>query len=201
MATKFQYLSNPQGKGNVCVLDDLHTCRPSNVQSKSIHQWLADYFTSMLILSAKFSFKPVTGKDYYLYFKNNELKLSLIEPNAWKSINPGIYFATCTLHQDMSWSIKPKQGWQKYPTLNNTVQNYQEAFLKDLYDEISLVEKLPFFIGQFLYYQRLGANALARSLKQSLEIKLGKKESLLLSGKSALEELNDLNPYLLIRTS
>ena len=201
MATKVQYLSNPQGKGNVCVLDDLHACKPSNVHSKSFHQWLADFFTSMLILSAKYSIKPIAGKDYYLYIKNNELKLSLIEPNAWKSFNPGIYFATCMLHQDMSWSIKPKQGWQKDPTLFSTIQNYQVAFLKGVNDEIPIVEKLPFFIEQLLYYQRLGANALARSLKQSLEIKLGKKESLLLSGKSVLEEINDLNPHLLISTS
>ena len=101
----------------------------------------------------------------------------------------------------MSWSIKPKQGWQKDPTLFSTIQYYQVAFLKGVNDEIPIVEKLPFFIEQLLYYQRLGANALARSLKQSLEIKLGKKESLLLSGKSVLEEINDLNPHLLISTS
>ena len=191
MASDLQFIANPQGKGVISVLDDLHTSKPTNVQSKNTHQWLADYFTSMLVLSAKFKFKPIIGKNYYLYIKNNQLNLSLVEPNEWKSDKSGAYFAECMLHQDMSWSIKPKRGWQKDITLFNTIQNYQISFLRKMNDEIPIVEQLPFFIQQFSYYQRLGANALARSLKQSLEIKIGKNESVMLSGKSILKDIKD----------
>ncbi len=197
MAAEIQKLGNPQGKGIVGVVDDLRAYTPLQVQAKSSYQWLADYFTSTLVLSAKYGFKPITGKDYFLYFKNNEWKLSLIEPHAWTLHKSGIYFAKCILHKDMSWSLETKEDWQKSSLLANAVRKLESAFVETINNQTSLIEQLPFFVKQLSYYQRLGANALARSLKQSLEFKLGKKESLQLAGKSIIADLADSSTPLL----
>lgn len=197
MIYQIQKISNSQGKGVVGIIEDLRACSPLHVQAKSSHQWLADYFTSTLVLSAKYGFKPVRGKDYYLYFKDQEWKLSLIEPQAWRSHNPGIYFAECVLNKDMSWSLSLSSEWKKYPTVVKAVNDLEQAFIQCISDETPLVEKLPFFMQQLSYYQRLGANALARSLKQSLEMKFGKEKSLSLSGHSFVAELVNLNAPLL----
>ena len=50
---------------------------------------------------------------------------------------------------------------------------------------------------QLSYHQRVGANALARSLKQSLEMKFGKEKSLRLSGNIFVAELVNCNVPLL----
>jgi len=197
MTQQIQKVSNPQGKGVVGVIEDLRACTPSQVQAKASHQWLADYFTSILVLGAKYGFKPVVGSDYYLYFKDQEWKLSLIEPQAWRSHNPGIYFAECVLNKDMSWSLALSSDWQKHPTVVKAVNDLEQAFIQCISDETPLLEKLPFFMQQLSYYQRLGANALARSLKKSLEMKFGKEKNLSLSGNTLVAELVNFNAPLL----
>lgn len=173
MSRELQKISNPQGKGVVGVVDDLRTFSPMQVQAKSSLQWLADYFTSTLVLGAKYGFRPVVGKEYYLYFKDQEWKLSLIEPHAWRSHNPGIYFAECVLGKDMSWSVALDSDWQNHEILVKAVKKLEHAFFQSINDSIPLIEKLPFYMQHLSYYQRLGANALARSLKKSLEIEMG----------------------------
>jgi hypothetical protein len=197
MTYQVQKFGNPQGKGVVGILEDLHACAPSHIQAKSSHQWLADYFTSTLVLGAKYSFRPVIDKDYYLYYKNQEWKLSLIEPQAWRSYNPGIFFSKCTLNKDMSWSLSLSSEWKIYPVVVKAVKDLEQAFIQCISDETPLVEKLPFFMGQLSHYQRLGSNALARSLKQSLELKIGKQESLKLVGNVLLKDLAGSNIALL----
>lgn len=197
MSYKIQKICNPQGKGVAGVIEDLRACTPLHVQAKSSHQWLADYFTSALVLGAKYGFKPVIGKDYYLYFKNEEWKLSLIEPQAWTTYNPGAYFAKCVLNKDMSWGLSLSPDWQKHSTLINAINDLEQAFIDNINDSKPIVEKLPYFMQQLSYYQRLGANALARSLKQSLEIKLGKEKSLSLAGSTLVAELSGVKTPLL----
>ena len=104
MATKNINIANPQGKASLAILNDLHSFIPINVKSKDIPRWLTDLFTSLLVLSAKFSFKPVINKEYYMYFNDDEWQLSLIEPQAWKDC-PYLFFATCQLHEDKSLSL------------------------------------------------------------------------------------------------
>ena len=64
-------------------------------------------------------------------------------------------------------------------------------------DEKPLVEKLPFYIQSLSYYQRLGANALARSLQLSLELKLGKEKSMSYIGADLLAGLDNKDQLLL----
>jgi len=191
------YFSNPQGKGVVSVVSDLQAYAPISVQAKNSHQWLADYFTSTLVLGAKYGFKPVVGRDYYLYFKDQEWRLSLIEPQAWNSQDAGIFFAECELNKDMSWSLVLAPGWQEHSSITKIINELEQKFFQSLNDETPIVEKLPFFMQELSYYQRLGANALARSLKQSLKLQYGN-ESLSSTGTQLIAEMKDKELPLLI---
>ncbi len=189
MSGQIQKISNPQGKGVVGIIDDLRAVTPINVQAKNSHQWLADYFTSTLVLGAQYGFKPVIGKAYYLYLKNKEWRLSLVEPQAWKTQDPGLFFSECILNRDMSWSLMLATNWQKHKSLLNAVKKLEQEFFQCINDELPIVEKLPFYMQHLSYYQRLGANALARSLKQSLEIKMGEERCMFLSGNSLITDI------------
>ena len=168
--------ANPQGKGLIPVLDDLRSVTPVLAQGKSAHQLLADFFTSTLVLGAKFNFKPSLGVNYYLYLDNQQWKLSLVEPQAWRDRLPGIYFGECMLNTDQTWSVKPCESWQQNPNLCNELEKLQSAFIASLNNDNSIIDNLPFYQSNLAYYQRLGANALARSIKQSLQLGLGKKQ-------------------------
>lgn len=197
MTLELQKISNPQGKGIVGIADDLRAFSPMQVQAKSSLQWLADYFTSTLVLGAKYGFKPIVGKEYYLYFKNNEWKLSLIEPQAWQSHNPGVYFAECILSKDMSWSVALNPEWKNHVSLAKAVKRLQQAFFNSINDTESLLDTLPFYMQHLAYYQRLGANALARSLKTSLEIEVGKEDSVDYAGAKLLAQIEQAEMCLL----
>jgi len=181
-----QKIANPQGKGVVGVVEDLRGYTPTAVQAKDSHQWLADYFTSTLVLSSKFGFKPVRFKDYYLYYKHHEWRLSLIEPQAWKNQNPGAFFAICNLNQDMSWSLELAEDWQQDPYLQSEIQKLERRFYDSLSEADALLENLPFYIQDLPYYQRLSANALAKSLQHSLELSIGIEKSSAISGAELL---------------
>lgn len=189
MSHQIQKVNNPQGKGIVGVTEDLRALTPVQVKAKSSHQWLADYFTSTLVLGAKYGFKPVIGKAYYLYYKNQEWQLSLIEPQAWVTHDPGVYFAECELNKDMSWSLMLSTNWQEHESVTKAVRELEQAFFESINDATPILEKLPFFMQELSYYQRLGANALARSLKQSLNLKFGD-QCLSFTGASLVAELN-----------
>ncbi len=201
MTTTLEKIANPQGKGIAGVVNDLHAYTPLHVSAKSFNQWLADYFSSLLVLSAQYKFKPVVGNCYYLYLKDGHWKLSLIEPQAWHSQNSGIYFASCEMHLDMSWSVEPCNDWEDHELLSKTVKKLQYEFLQSMKNENPIVGRLPFYFEQLPYYQRLGANALARSLKLSLQLKLGNNDISCLSGLNVLEKIKDSNVRLLERSA
>jgi len=58
---------NPEGKGLNGFLLDWYRSEPRGVVAKPQQQVLAEFFTSMLVLSAKFSYKPAVGVTNYLY--------------------------------------------------------------------------------------------------------------------------------------
>ena len=78
MTAKDISLANPQGKASLALLDDLTQFKRYKIQQKNAPEWLADYFTSLLVVGASFNFKPILNKTYYLYLDNQQWKLSLI---------------------------------------------------------------------------------------------------------------------------
>ncbi len=178
--------ANPQGKGVVGVLVDLQAQRNANIEAKDYSQVLADYFTSSLIYIANYHFKPVIGVDYYLYLKEGTWLLSLIEPHAWKNRSYGDFFARCVLNEDRTWTMQTCDDWQQNITLKNAIEDLQHNFINALNSDEKFVDQLPFYQQQLNYYQRVGAYALACSLRWSLSEQYGEKQLNDLSAKKLL---------------
>lgn len=160
---------NPQGKGQVGFLLDWAYSSPRGVVAKPARQLLADYFTSLLVLSASFKFKPVFGKDYYLYIDGDRWSLSLISPDEWNDdAKRQAFVGTCVLHDDSTWSITPSDNISKDGPVENRLAAFYEGFVDKLRSSPALEDGLPLYEAGLPYYQRLFAAALSRSLRGSL---------------------------------
>lgn len=158
---------NPQGKGLVPVLEQWQASQPLAAKAKNPGQLYVDYFVSLLVLSARFSFKPVRGQRYYLYLKNNKWLLSLVEPSAWHSESPGDYLGQCRLQDDMTWNLEPDAKFHDNPLIVEALGRFHQGLLEYLDDGRTLKEKLPWFAEKLPFYQRMAANGLAKSIAMS----------------------------------
>lgn len=162
--------ANPQGKGGVPVLDAWRGAQPARVRAKSPRQILADYFTTLLVLSADFRFKPVPGQVYHLYLQGSRWRLSLIAPAEWRGKAPGPCLGRCELQADMTWTLEPAADLADQGKLTEALKAFQEGFQSLLDRDEALEEGLPFYVRELPFYQRLLAAGLASSLSQSLEV-------------------------------
>lgn len=168
---------NPQGKGLVSVLTHMGQMQPSHITAKTAKAWWADYFTSVLVLNAEFSFQPKQNQSYYLYLHDSRWKLSLIEPQDWcqkkddsnQSNNSRIFFARCHLNSDMTWTLEPEANALEDKRIQQALKEFQRQFVADKDSEQSISAQLPFFIESLPFYRKLGATALAKSLQSSYE--------------------------------
>ncbi|MDB2409991.1 hypothetical protein N9W57_05140 [Pseudomonadales bacterium] len=169
---------NPQGKGVVPLLAAWESMSPLTVANKPAGRILGEYFTSLLILSAEFSFKPVPQKSYYLYWKpalaaNNKptppWRLSLIEPDRLGDLDLGVYVGRCILQYDMTWSIELAEALHQHSELIEDLHQFHQHFQATNNDEESLETHLPFFVEQLPFYRRLAATALSSSLSRSIQ--------------------------------
>ena len=160
---------NPQGKGQIGFLRDWHDSAPRQVTEKPSGRILTDYFTSLLVLSADFKFRPVFESDYYLYYAAGRWSLSLLSPSDWNTREKDEAFVgTCTMHADATWSIAPSQNLTVQGTVADAIAGFYRAFVGRLDVPSPLEDELPFYAGDLPYYQRLFAAALSRSLRLSL---------------------------------
>jgi hypothetical protein len=162
-----QKKSNPQGKGVVPVVNHWYTYEPVVVEKKSTGQLFAEYFTSLLILSADFRFKPVQGANYFLYLKKQCWVLSLIEPERWSYERRGEYFGSCQLQEDMTWSIDTIDLESVHPDVDQALKLFYQQIALHLDSEKPLIEILPFYLDELPYYRRMAATGLARSMRHS----------------------------------
>lgn len=162
--------SNPQGKGHVGLLLDWEYARPKGALAKTAPQLLADYFTSMLILSSAFKFKPVVGQQYYLYWMDQQWSLSLIAPSEWSVARRNAYVGQCELHSDMTWTMNPTEDLAEREAAMTALGDFHAAFVDKLSSDDPLEQMLPVYVAKFDYYQRLFASALTRSLKSSMTL-------------------------------
>ena len=161
---------NPDGKGTNGFLLDWYRSEPRGVVAKPQRQVLAEFFTSMLILSAGFKYKPATGVANYLYLANGDWILSLIRPDQWSDERRAGFVGTCFLQQDMTWTIEPSDNLKKPGPVADAVALFYEAFADTLDTDLTLEEILPFYVGKMPYYQRLYANALSRSIRGTVTL-------------------------------
>ena len=166
---------NPEGKGVNGFLLDWHQSEPRGVIAKPRRQLLAEFFTSMLVLSATFKFRPVIGAANYLYWINDEWSLSLISPDEWSHERRTGFVGTCVLQSDMTWTIGPSDQLGENNSVSEAMGRFYDAFAETLDTDLALEEILPFYVAKIPYYQRLYANALSRSMQ--VAVKLGDQTS------------------------
>ena len=156
---------NPEGKGLNGFLLDWYRTEPRGVVVKPQRQVLAEFFTSMLILSARFKYKPAVDIPNYLYFVDDGWRLSLIAPDEWSERHRQGFVGTCVLHADMTWTIEPSTLVGEDNAVTQAIARFYDAFAETLDSELSLEEILPFYVRRMRYWQRLHASAMSRSLR------------------------------------
>ena len=160
---------NVQGKGQVGFLLDWAYSSPRGVVAKPGPQLLADYFTSLLVLSAAFKFKPAYGTEYVLYLEDDGWALSLIGPEEWNDdAKSEACVGKCVLHDDSTWSIEPSENIGSNDELDDALAAFYDGFIDKLSSDTMLEDDLPFYQGKLPYYQRLFASALSRSMQGSM---------------------------------
>jgi len=161
---------NPEGKGHNGFLLDWYQSEPRGVVAKPQHQLLAEFFTSMLVLSAKFKYKPVIGVANYLYRVNDEWLLSLIAPGEWSDEMRAGYAGMCVLQHDMTWTIAPSDALAGDNPVSAAISDFYAGFAETLDTDRTLEEILPFYVARMPYYQRLYASALSRSIRAAVTL-------------------------------
>ena len=156
---------NPEGKGLSGFLLDWNRSEPRGVVAKPQRQILAEFFTSLLILSAQFKYKPAAGVTNYLYCINDEWTMSLISPDEWSAERRAGFAGTCVLQRDMTWTIEPSENLGKDNAVTDAIARFYDAFAQTLNTDLTLEEILPFYVAGMPYYQRLYASALSRSIR------------------------------------
>ncbi len=162
--------ANPDGKSANGFLLDWYASAPRGVVAKPRHQVLAELFTSLLVLSAKFGYKPAVGVSNYLYIVDGEWVLSLIAPEEWPDNRREAFAGTCLLQADRTWTIEPSEQLAADTAVARAVARFYEAFAATLDTDRVLEHVLPFHVRNLAYYQRLNANALSRSIRAAVTL-------------------------------
>jgi hypothetical protein len=161
---------NLEGKGLNGFLLDWYQTGPRGVVAKPQRQVLAEFFTSMLVLSSKFKYRPAIGVPNYLYWINGDWSLSLIAPHEWSDDRRKGFAGTCVLQRDMTWTIAPSDLLGEDNPASDAVSRFYDAFAETLDTDLTLEEILPFYVQKMPYYQRLFANALSRSIRGTVTL-------------------------------
>lgn len=156
---------NPEGKGLNGFLLDWYQTEPRGVIAKPRRQVLAEFFTSMLVLSAAFKFRPAIGTATFLYWIDGEWSLSLIAPDEWSAERRAGFAGTCMLQPDMTWTIEPSEQLGEDNPVSDAVGRFYDAFAEMFDTDLTLEDILPFYAGSLHYYPRLFASAMSRSLR------------------------------------
>ena len=160
---------NPQGKGLAPVLDSLTASRTQlSVPPKRVDQISSELFTSLFVLHSEFHFKPVPGKRYSLYRKQDGFRLSLIAPAEWGDSRFGQYIGECVLQPDLTWTLRFDACAAQDPRLLALIEAQRRAFEQRLAAAATLDTALPAFDASLPFYRRVFAAALAHSLGLSM---------------------------------
>ena len=161
---------NPDGKGANGFMLDWYRTEPRGLVAKPQRQVMAEFFTSMLVLSARFKYKPAIGVDNFLYRVDDEWQLSLIGPEQWSDRHRDGFVGTCVLQADMTWTIDPSERLLEPGPLADAVGRFFDAFAETMDTDMTLEEILPFYVRRLPYWQRLHASALSRSIRGTVKL-------------------------------
>jgi len=160
---------NPQGKGSLTILKDLDgSTQGLSIIPKNPEQVLTELFTSLFVLKATFKFKPIVGKDYWLYEVEGILKLYQFSPQEWGSRAPGQWIGKCSMGPDLIWSLEINQTLKDDPDFIKSIEDQRDQWEHGLEEVDSMETLLPEYAEELPYYQRVMAFGLSKSLKASL---------------------------------
>lgn len=166
-----QRTPNPQGKGQVMVMADLHKAQIGvPIRQKSLTQISNEWFTSLFVLSSECRFEAVPDQMYHLYRMDGRYRLLMLGPEDWAAGQPGDHLAQCRLHRDLTWSLELSEAALQDEALLKEIEIQKCTFERDLQESDSLEEALPYFVESMDYHQRVLAYGLAKSLKASMEL-------------------------------
>ncbi len=70
----------------------------------------------------------------------------------------------------MTWTIAPSPRLAEQPRVVAAIARFYEAFAQTMQSDRPLEEILPFCVWKMPYYQRIGANALSRSIRGAIDL-------------------------------
>ena len=178
---------NPQGKGTSPVLAALETSRSAlaRVPPKHIEQVTTELFTSLFVLDARFRFKPVVGRDYFLYEKRDgtghadhgvehgapdrHFWLGITPPSMLGEIVAGRFIGTCALQRDLTWTLALADAVAADEAFVAYLRARRTALEARLADARTLDDVLPRHEARLPFYSRASAFAVAHSLGLSMQ--------------------------------
>ena len=162
--------ANPQGKGLVAVLDSLQQAKKFlQVSPKNIQQIGSELFTSLFVLNSEIRFKPMPKKTYWLYFKANQYRLSLIAPEQWAPEKYGRFIGACELQTDLTWTLEVSTDCLNDPAFIQAIADQRQELEEKMQQAERIDDVLPVYVETLPFYARVLASALAYSLKQSMQ--------------------------------
>lgn len=160
-------IANPQGKGVVSLFNEWHA--PLIVNDERSFQTLTkQYVLSLLVLSAKFKFRPAANSQYYLYLQNAELIMTLVEPEK-SNKRFGCFLGSCHLLPTLTWHVDFAEEAATSPEITRFLHNFYAGFEAHHQQNTHLTELLPFFEESLPFYARMYANGLAKSIEQGMQ--------------------------------
>lgn len=162
---------NPQGKGLVPVLAALAQANQQvRIAPKHVEQLSVELFTSLFVLESRFQFKPVRGRQYWLYRYGERFQLSLLAPEQWRAPTFDLVVGCCELHDDLAWTLALTPEAAQDSAFLAYLQHRRAQFQQELQASSSLSAALPVYVAHLPFYQRVFAAALASSLRKSLQL-------------------------------
>ena len=159
-------VANPQGKGVVALFNEWHA--PVVVtKNRDLPTLVKDYLLSLMVLSAKFKFRPVPNNDYFLYLKSGELIMTLIEPEK-SGERFGKYVGSCYIKPELTWAVEFSELSKTDSDIQIFIQNFYAGFEAHHGQNVDLLSLLPFFEESLPFYARMYANGLAKSIEQGM---------------------------------
>ena len=160
---------NPQGKAAMPVLNKLQQTGKNIALFEGDANTLARaYLFSTLVLSAEFNFEPRPGQTYYLYWKTDQWRLSLIAPEDDPSARMGRFFAACHLGEQWIWHLEVMDHAPHKEALAAFNRFYMDL-REFLSQHPSLDEQLPWYAAHLPFYRRMATRALALRLRQATQ--------------------------------
>ena len=139
---------NPQGKGLVPVLAALGNASSAVcIVPKTIEQISADLFTSMFVLESRFQFKPIRGRQYWLYRYGERFQLSPVFPEQWSTPTFDQVIGCCELQDDLVWTLELSTDAAQDPLMLEYIRIRRERFEQSLQTSSSMEAALPVYVA------------------------------------------------------